>query len=44
MTDNIRGFETKLTENKWSLETTLRENETTLFENTPITSELDHIR
>ena len=29
--------------NKWSLRTTLRENETTLFENRPRTSALDHI-
>jgi hypothetical protein len=42
-TDNIRGFETELSENKGSLRTTLRENETTLFENRPTTSGLDHI-
>jgi hypothetical protein len=42
-TDNIRGFETELSENKSLLKTTLCENETTLFENRPITSGLDHI-
>ncbi len=29
-------------ENKWSLKTALRENETTLFEKRPMTSGLDH--
>jgi hypothetical protein len=42
-TDNIRGFETELSENKRSLKTELCENETTLFENSPRTSGLDHI-
>jgi hypothetical protein len=34
---NIAHFQTTLSENKWSLKTTLRENETTLFENRPTT-------
>jgi hypothetical protein len=42
-TDNIRGFRTELSENKASLKTTLRENETTLSENRPRISALDHI-
>jgi hypothetical protein len=42
LTDNIRGFETELSENKRSLKTELCENETTLFENSPRTSGLDH--
>ena len=36
-------FETELSENKGSLKTRFRENETTLIENRPITSALDHI-
>ena len=40
---NIRGFETELSENKSPLKTTLGENETTLIENRPTTSALDHI-
>ena len=43
LTDNIARFQTTLIENKSSLKTTLRENETTLFENRPITSDLDRI-
>jgi hypothetical protein len=39
----LRSFETELSENKGPLKTTLCENETTLFENSPITSALDHI-
>jgi hypothetical protein len=42
-TDNIARFQTTLDENEGLLRTTLRENETTLFENRPITSGLDHI-
>jgi hypothetical protein len=42
-TENIRGFETELNENERPLRTTLRENETTLFENSPRTSTPDHI-
>jgi hypothetical protein len=38
-----RGFEIELSENRWSLKTTVGENETTLFENRPNTSGLDHI-
>ena len=41
LTDNIARFQTKLFEKP--LRTTLRENETTFFENRPITSALDHI-
>src|ERR1700686_5124360 len=43
LTDNIARFQTTLFENERPLRTTLRENETTLFENRPITSALDHI-
>ena len=43
LTDNIARFQTTLFENERPLKTTLRENETTLIENRPITSELDHI-
>ena len=43
LTDNIARFRTTLIENKSSPKTTLRENETTLFENRPITSALDQI-
>ena len=43
MTDNIRGFRTELSENKGALRTTLRENETTLSENRPRISALNHI-
>ena len=32
-TDNIRGFETKLSENEGPLKTAFAENQTTLFEN-----------
>ena len=39
----VRGFETESSENKSSPKTTLRENETTLIENRPNTSALDHI-
>ncbi len=42
-TDNIARFQTTLIENKSSPKTTLRENETTLFENRPHTSALDQI-
>ena len=38
LTDNIARFQTKLIENKSSPKTTLRENETTLFEYRLITS------
>jgi hypothetical protein len=34
-TDNIRGFETELSENKGPSKPALRENETTLIENRP---------
>jgi hypothetical protein len=37
----LNGF--NIDENKGPLKTTLCENETTLFENSPITSALDHI-
>jgi hypothetical protein len=40
---NIARFQTTLIENKSSPKTTLRENETTLFENRPNTSAVDHI-
>ena len=43
LTDNIARFQTTLFENERPLKTTLRENETTLFENRPITSALDQI-
>jgi hypothetical protein len=42
-TDNIRGFETKLSENEGPLKTAFAENQTTLIENRPITSGRDHI-
>jgi hypothetical protein len=34
-TDNIRDFETELSENNDAVRTRLRENETTIFENRP---------
>ena len=42
-TDDIRGFETKLSENEGPLKTAFAENQTTLIENRPITSGRDHI-
>ena len=41
-TNNIALFRTTLAENEGPLGTTFRENETTLFENRPITSGLNH--
>jgi hypothetical protein len=43
-TDNFRGFETELTENKAALKTRLCENDTTLVENRPRTSGPDHFK
>jgi hypothetical protein len=42
-TENIARFQTTLDENNGPFRTTLRENGTTLFENRPKTSGLDHI-
>ena len=43
LTDNIAHSRTTLRENSGPLRTRLRENETTLIENRPITSALDQI-